>query len=165
MRNQTIRDRFAALTVLSQRVLPGTTAIAKVEALLRRFGPAYEVTEKRRKQVIQEFPVPETWERVELPAAIAEKRTVAMDRAMEEAQFIKKVSEHLRLTDADMPVTLKREGGSDNVAGLAHVKRLLGSLYKPTTPEEQRLAEDTAGEEEEGEEYSAPTMDPRRVTE
>jgi len=163
MRNQVIRDRFAALTVLSQRALPSSTAQNKVDSLLARYEIPYNVTEKRKKLVIATSPVPETWDRDTLPMPIAEARQAAMDAMLEESQPVKKIPEHLRLTAADMPIALKGEKGADNVAGNAQIKRLLGSLYKPTTPEELQFAapdEKDAGEETD-DDYTPPVIDPQ----
>ena len=168
MKNRVIRDRYAALKVLAERVLPATTAINKVDALLRRFEGPYKSTEKGRQKVINDNPVPSTWERDSLPLAISEARNVAMETLLDEDTFVESVPDHLRLTDADLPHVLKREGGADNVMGLAAIRRSLGGLYKPTTTQEKEFlkkpqlkpGEKPAAEQDEYEEHDGPS-DPR----
>lgn len=166
MRNQSIRDKYAALSALAQRALPGTNAISRIDSLLKRFEIPYNATEKAKKKIIADHPVPETWEREGLPLPIAEVRQLEMDAMLEESQNIKKIPEHMRLTDADMPIALKRESGSDNIIGLAQIKRMLGSLYKPTTEEEKKFvtaaAEADKSDELEPDEYTEPSTDPRK---
>lgn len=147
MKNQLIRDRYAALTVLSQRVLPSATAIHKVSALLgTRFKLPYDATEVARKTIIADHPTPEGWEKESLPPTIAEARQRAIDALMEEATPVRKIPDTLRLTSADLPKVLKREGGESNTEGLAQIVVLLGTLYVPSS-DERALNAAAEGEE------------------
>lgn len=156
MKNKVIRNRFAALSLLSDRVLPTEIAVNKVSVLLRtRFHDAYEATEIGRKSILRDHPLPEGWDKEQLPAAIAEARQMAVDRLMERGQPIKKIPDTLRLTSADMPRVLKtKEDGERNVAGLAGIKVALGGLYK-WSDEELGLDEQTNELEIDGQEEEA----------
>jgi hypothetical protein len=148
MKNQAIRDKYAALTILSQRALPSKTAINKVATLLTRFQPPYEVTETARKIALNSFPLPDGFEGVgehEIPLAIREARTTAVEALMEESQSVKKIPTAMRLTSADMPKVLKREKGEDNAVMLAQIRRMLGTLYLPAVDEV--IADNEEGEE------------------
>ena len=156
MKNQTIRDRYAALTVLSQRTLP-TKAMNKVAVLLRtRFQAPFEATEELRKQVLRQHPVPEGWDKPTLPEDVAQRRQDAMDEAMALSTPVRKVPDTLRLTGADMPQPLKADDGA-NVAGLAQIKVMLGSLYD-WSAEERELLDGGTGDELE------PDDEPRELT-
>lgn len=154
MKNSTIRERYAAIANLSNRVLPSPTAINKVAFLLARFKPLYEVTEEGRNKLIQQYPVPADWDNPVLPAAIAEARQKAMDELMAAGQPVKKVPEQLRITEADLPKALKREGGESNAEGLAGIIAMLGSLYQPSK-EALALNVQTEGEEPDEASYEA----------
>lgn len=148
MKNQTIRDRYAALTILAQRVLPSPKGINKVATLIAtRFQRPYEATEIARKNVIAEHPVPEGWDKDHLPTAVAEARQQAMDALMAESTPVKKIPDHMRLGSEDLPKALKRDGGESNVEGLAQIIVMLGSLYRPDASDED--TDDASGEEEE----------------
>lgn len=152
MKNRVIRERYAALVALSQRVLPSPTAVHKVSALIAtRFQRPYEGTEASRKAIILQHPTPEGWEGQELPPAIAEARQAALDEMLEQDTPVGKIPPLLRLSAADLPKAVKREGGDDNTAQLAQIVVLLGGLY---VPGEAELAlrvplpgEDDAGQE------------------
>jgi hypothetical protein len=136
MKNRLIRERYSALTVLSQRVLPSKTAINKVTALIAtRFQQPYQATEAGRKKVIEDHPTPPEWDKDHLPPAIAEARQSAIDLFLEERTPVRKIPDTLRLTDADLPRALKRENGDANVEGLAQIIVMLGSLYVPGADE------------------------------
>lgn len=132
MKNQTIRDRYAALVMLSGRTLPSPSAVNKVTALIARFKAAFMATEEARNKLIAEMPVPEGWDKDTLPQSIAEARQKEMDAYMKESQPIPAIPDRMRLTEADLPRVLKREGGEDNVAGIANIISMLGSLYVPS---------------------------------
>lgn len=149
MKNQTIRNRYAGLVMLSQRVLP-TKGINKVATLIAtRFQRPYDATELARKNIIAQYPLPDGWDKDHLPPAVAEARQKAMDALMEESTPVKKVPDHLRLRSSDLPHVLRREGGESNVEGLAEILVFLGSLYVPDESDAAEDAADTGGEEEE----------------
>jgi hypothetical protein len=150
MKNQVIRERYAALTMLGGRILPSPTAINKVTTLLRRFKSPYEATEAGRKSVIETVPLPDGWDKDTLPLEVAEQRQKAMDEYMEQDQPVKKIPEQLRLTMADMPKVLKRDGGESNVEGIAGIIVALGPLFV-RSEEEKKLDVATEGFEEDEE--------------
>lgn len=146
MKHETIREKYGALSILSQRVLPSKTSENKFANLLHRFTKPYKITEQHRKKAITDHPTPEGWEEARLPHAVSEARQRAVDEYMELSSPIGKIPDTLRLTNADLPQKLKREGGESNVEGLASLRVLLGSLYVPD--EEYRMMnESTDGEE------------------
>lgn len=149
MKNSTIRERYAALTVLSQRVLPSRTAVNKVVALLTtRFEQPFRATELQRKQIIAQHPVPAGWDRPALPHDVAEARERSVEEMLACSIPVRAVPESLRLTAADLPVALKGEGGESNVAELASIVLALGSLYRMGDDEAKLRASDPdAGEE------------------
>lgn len=130
MKNQLIRERYAALTVISGRTLPSLTSINKVEVLLStRFIAGYEATERLRKKIMRDRQIPPDMEGERLPIGIAEARQAAMDDMLEESTPIKKVPERLRLTADDLPKILKGDDGWKNAEGIAGIRVALGSLY------------------------------------
>lgn len=130
MKNRVLRERYAALLMLSRRVLPSPTAVNKVCALLEtRFRRAYEATEASRKKIIADVPTPPGWEGEALPPLVAEARQEKLDALMELDTPVGKVPDRLRLRADDLPKPLKREGGETNVEGLAEIKLMLGGLY------------------------------------
>lgn len=146
MKNQTIRERYQALNALAQRVLPSATAITKVSALLdTRFRAPYEATETARKMVIAQYPLPADYEGENVPMAIAEQRQLAIDAMLEQSTPVKKIPDRLRLTSADLPKVLKREGGEGNAESLAQIIVMLGSLYVRSG--EEVFQDDSQGEE------------------
>lgn len=160
MKNRLITERYAALAELSKRTLASTTAINKVETLLRRYKTAYDAIQRAINDVIEANPAPETWTRDDLPAALAETRKWAVEAILDDTTPIAKVPDFLRLTDADVPKILKKDGGEDNVRGLSGIKVSLGGLYIPTTDEEKKFA-GAVSEGEEPDEYVAPPVDER----
>lgn len=159
MKNQTIRDRYAALSALAQRVLPTTLALNKVSALLAtRFHRPYHATEVARKQAIADHPTPEGWEHTHLPPAVADARQRAIDELMAQATPVKAIPDRMRLTETDLPRALRREGGDANVQGLAEIIVMLGSLYVPSA-EERALDEATDVEEPDEPAPAAPIDD------
>jgi hypothetical protein len=161
MKNRIIRERFGALTALSQRSLPSSTAISKTTALLTsRFKPANEVIDRRIKDVYAEFPLPDGDEATALPIALAEKRQRAIDAILDESQPIRKIPDHMRLTAADMPKALTGTDGWKNNDELASIRVLLGSLY--AWGADEKLADNEQGEELDGDagiEHAAPLVD------
>jgi hypothetical protein len=162
MKNQAIRDKYAALTVMSQRILPSASAINKVSTLITtRFEQPYQSTERSRKQALESIPVPPGFEGDEsdMPLTIREARTKAVEELLQQSQPIRKIPELLRLTAADMPKPLKRDGGEDNAAGVAMIRVMLGSLYKRGADE--IIADTDEGEEVDGDDTPvvAPVVD------
>lgn len=148
MKNQLIRNRYTALVALSQRVLPSPSAVNKVATLLvTRFEAPYRATETARKGVLARHPVPDSWDKPGLPEAVAQARQAEMDRLMEESTPVRAIPDALRLTMADLPRRLEREGGEKNVEGLAEIRVLLGSLYVPSAEERRVMADASDGEE------------------
>lgn len=129
MKNQSIRDKYSALSMLASRTLPSPTAINKVTYLLTKFQKAFDATETARKKVIANCPLPEGHEGDRLPVAIAEARQAAMDRQMELHTPVGKVADTMRLTADDMPKVLKGDEGWRNAEALPAIKRMLGGLY------------------------------------
>lgn len=148
MRNSIIRTRYAGLTLLTQRVLPSPTAVNKVSTLLAtRFGPAYDATERSRKQILfVNHPLPPGYDEQIVPMGIAEQRQAAVDELMQQSTPVRKIADPLRLTAADMPRVLSRENGEDNAFGVAEIRVLLGSLYLRTS-EELAIDERLEGDE------------------
>jgi hypothetical protein len=151
MRNQDIRDRFVALTALSQRVLPSRTATNKVATLLAtRFKEPWDEIERQRKHILFiDHPLPADYEgeNDDLPAALREARQVAVDTLMAESTPVRRVPDRLRLTADDMPKALKGENGEVNAEGLASIRVMLGSLYV-LSDDERELDEQLDGTEE-----------------
>jgi hypothetical protein len=144
MKNRIIRDRFAALTVLSQRTLPSSTAINKVTQLLTsRFKPANEVIDRRIRESWADFPAADDADKLSIK--VAEARSAAVEAILDESQPIKKIPEHMRLTAADMPKPLKGDDGWKNADELANIRVMLGSLYKLGSDEQ--LEDNEQGEE------------------
>jgi hypothetical protein len=128
--NREIVRIYSALTALSQRRLMGPDNEKKVVRLLRRhFNEAHEEIQERKKINIRNLPVPSDWDGESLPIAVAEARSDAWERLMDETQDIPTVPEHLYLTDADMPKPIKGESGDQNQFSVAEIKNLLGFLY------------------------------------
>lgn len=153
MKNRIIRDRYAALVALSRRVLPSPTAVNKVSALIEtRFRRAYDATEAGRKKIIEDYPTPAGWEADTLPPAVAEARQREADKMLDLDTPVGKVPGRLRLTQADLPKPLKREGGEDNTAQLAEIVVMLGSLYVPGDDELALRAPDGDADEQEPDE-------------
>lgn len=129
---------------MAARVLPSETAMNKVSTLITsRFAAAYEGTEMVRKQIIAKYPVPEGWASENPPEGITAQRDQEWDDYLTLATSIRKIPDRLRITKADLPKVLQRKDGEDNVAGLAQIKVLLGSLYVREGDE----LDDTQGEE------------------
>jgi hypothetical protein len=162
VKNQLIRDRYAALSVLAQRTLPSPTAINKVSTLLAtRFAPAFEMTEKKRKLVISMNRLPEGHDGDRLPIAIAEQRQAEVDAMLEDSTPVKLVPDRLRLTEADLPRVLKGEDGWKNAEGLASIRVMLGSLY--VRSDEEKKLDDASSEAQEPDEL-APAPEPDGFT-
>lgn len=131
MKNRLIRERYAALIVLSRRVLPSPTAVHKVSALIAtRFQRPYEGTEAGLKKLIADHPTPDGWAGDGLPPFVAEARQRELDALLDLDTPVGKIAPRLLLTVDDLPKPLKREGGEDNVAQLAEIVVMLGSLYR-----------------------------------
>lgn len=145
MKNRIIRERFAALTVLSQRTLPSSSAYNKVTALLTsRFKPGNEAIDRRIRDVYAQHPVADE-NATTLPIALAEARSRAIQAVFDESQSIKKIPDHMRLTAADMPMPLKGDDGWKNADEKASIRVMLGSLY--AWGDDERIADNEAGEE------------------
>lgn len=163
MRNQLIRDRYAALTILGQRHLPSTPAVNKVTMLLSRFEPAYLATERARKKIIADHKLPDDHDGAALPLALNETRTRAIDALMDEGQPIRLIPERMRLTFDDLPRSMKGDDGWKNAEGVAHLANALGSLYVRST---EQLALDTPSAELEPDETApSPPTDPMAAEE
>lgn len=146
MKNRVIRDRYAALTILSQRTLPSSSAINKVTSLLTsRFKPGNDVIERRIRDMYAAHPMPEDDASSVLPIALAETRSRAIEGVLDESQPIRKIPDHMRLTAADMPKALQGADGWKNQDELASIRVLLGSLY--LWGPDEKLADSETGEE------------------
>jgi hypothetical protein len=136
VKNRTVRNHYQALAMLAQRVLPSEGAINKVSVLLAtRYEAAWQATEIGRKKIVTDIPVPDGWSSENLPEGVAAARQTSMDKFLEESTPIRKIPDRLRLTKADLPKVLQRKDGEDNVAGLAQIKVLLGTLYMKSDDE------------------------------
>lgn len=137
MKIRLIVDRTDALQAIAARALPSATAENKVSFLLQeRFQRQYKVVQNRKMaDVITAFPAPEGVSENALPSNLAESRQIAWEKILDEELPIKKIPEHMRLTSADMPKVLKGDDGWKNGVGIAALRRMLGSLYKPTGAE------------------------------
>jgi hypothetical protein len=126
-----IERQYAALDALSQRGLPSIETEDKVFTLLRRhYEDAHQIFLKLRNNAIGRHPAPKDSDEADLPYAVKEARSEAVQDVLDTYHDIPEVPASLVLTPADMPRRdLKGEVGAANKMSVAFIKHRLGFLY------------------------------------
>lgn len=128
--NTVIRRKHAALQLLSSRTLPTLGSDLKVAALLKRYyGPPFAVTDQAAEKL--RLRVPPMWSRPDLPPDLAREWQTAV---LTQTQEVPDVPDSLKITEKDLPLTLKSENGELNRQGVADIIVALGDLYVDTDP-------------------------------
>lgn len=139
----------AGLVALSQRRLDTRETMKKILALFRRIERFVKDVEKLQRAIFEEHPIPEGWEGESLPVAVNEARTLALASFHAETIEIKRIPDHLRITDADLPKLMKGEEGDRNRRGETFIAYQLGWLYTGNDDEAQPPKDGEDGVEKE----------------
>lgn len=121
------REVFTALRELGTRVLPSLASDLKVAALQRtRFRPIVLDMEEAQNKLVREIPLPEDIEAMKIPPSISEARANRFNVEVLETEVeIKDVPDKLKLTEADLPKTIKTGAAEENREGLANILAIL----------------------------------------
>jgi hypothetical protein len=93
----------------------------------------------------KDLPLPTDADGDRLPVGLAEARTLAVENMLNLDTPVRRIPDTLRLTEADMPKTLKGDGGWKNAEGVAEIIVNLGSLY--VLSDEERKLRSSVGKE------------------
>jgi hypothetical protein len=147
-----IRTVYSGLQANSQRRLKGKEQRSKMAQLMRLyFGPAHEIVEALRNEVIADHPAPEGWEGSDLPHYVVEARMREFNALDELLLDVPDIPEKLLITADDFPKEIQGELGDGNQMATAEIERLLWPILK-TKPkletEEETPAADAPTETE-----------------